>query len=226
MEHDHDDAQAAEVPEDPGQAADQSARAEKAEQQESSSPGVTVKDRRYWTQGSEDGEDEEQRSQVPSYVEQLQNRLEEKDKQLKEYIAAYKTEVVEGLERTKERLKRDSAEQLEQLKGQMASPMLDVLEALDRSVIAAETNATVESLLEGIKLVQLLMVQKLQELGLSRVQTTGQPFDPQLHEAISVAPTTDPAQDNTVIQEVRPGFMMGDRLIRAASVVVGQLQKG
>lgn len=187
--------------------------------------GFTVNDRRFWTLQEEELEAEEQRPKLPSFVEQLQSQLEQKDQQLKEYIAAYKQEVVEGLEKTKQRLERDSAAQIEQLRGQMAEPMMEVLDALERSLAAAESQTTFEALLEGVRMVHLLMIQKLKELGLSRLDTVGQPFDPSLHEAVAVVPVSDPTQHNVIVGEIKPGFSLGDRVVRAAQVQVGKLRQ-
>jgi molecular chaperone GrpE len=195
-------------------------RREREESQET--PGFTVNDRRFWNLDAEELEQEDAKPRAPTYVEQLQSQLEEKDRQLREYIAAYKKEVVEGLEQTKARLERDSQEQAIQLRGQVAEPMMEVLDALERSVAAAEASPSVETVLEGIRMVHLLMVQKLQELGLTRIQAVGTPFDPRFHEAVGVVPITDAAQDNMVLAELKPGFMLGDRLVRPAMVQVGR----
>ncbi len=187
------------------------------------SRGFTVKDRRFWNVSEEERAEEEQRSERPSYVEQLKKELEEKDLQLKDYIAAYKKEVVEGLEKTKERLERDSAMKQDQLRGQMATPMLEVLDALEMSISAGESRAAdVSALIQGVKLVHQLMVQKLQELGLTRVETTGKAFDPTFCEAVAVVPVTDEAQHNIVMAELKPGFMLGERVVRPALVQVGK----
>ena len=49
----------------------------------------------------------------------------------------------------------------------------------------------------------------------------GQPFDASRHEAISTAPVSDPAQDGRVVAVVKEGYVIGDELLRPASVVVG-----
>jgi molecular chaperone GrpE len=188
-------------------------------------PAFTVKDRRFWNvDGDEREADESERPKLPSFVEHLKQQLEQKDKQLKDYIAAYKSEVVEGLEKTKQRLERDAEARLERQRGQLAEPMLEVLEALERSLVAAESGADAEALLQGVKMVHMLMLQKLQVLGLARLEVVGHPFDPSLHEAVAVVPVTDPAQDNLVINEIRAGFKLGEQLVRAALVQVGKLQ--
>jgi molecular chaperone GrpE len=200
------------------------AEASEADEAAGERKGFTVTDHRFWTLSDEALQVEEKRPQQPTFIAQLQQSLEHKDKQLREYIAAYKKEVGEGLEKTKQRLERDAAARVEQLRGQLALPMLEVLDALERSIAAAEAApGNAAALLQGIKMVQLLMVQKLQELGLTRVQAVGQPFDPMRHEAVAVQSVSDPAQDNVVVEEVKPGFALGERLLRAAQVRVGKL---
>lgn len=196
---------------------------EREREEQEARPRFTVNDRRFWTMDEQELESEGARPSQPSFVEQLKQQVEDKDRQLREYIAAYKSEVVEGLEKTKERLERDAATRIERIRGQMAGPMIEVLEALERSIVAAGAGATVEAVLQGVQMVHLLMVQKLQELGLQRVATVGQPFDPSLHEAVAVIPVSEPAQDNTIVAELRPGFTLGERLVRAAQVQVGKL---
>jgi molecular chaperone GrpE len=192
------------------------------QQQEEVRPGFVVNDRRFWTRSSEELAEEKERPKLPSYVEQLRQQAEEKDRQLREYIAAYKKEVVEGLEKTKQRLERDTAARAETLRGQMALPLLEVLDALERAILSGEGNSDGASLLEGVKLVQQLMVQKLGELGLKRLETVGRPFDPALHEAVAMIPVHEPQQDKMIVTEIRPGFSLGDRVIRPAMVQVGK----
>jgi len=195
------------------------------ERAEPTRPTCTVKDRRFWSQDDDEREAEQsERPKLPSFVEHIKQQLEQKDKQLKDYIAAYKSEVVEGLEKTKQRLERDAEVQQERQRGRLAEPMMEVLEALERSLAAAESGADAEALHQGVKMVHLLMMQKLQSMGLTRLEVVGQPFDPSLHEAVAVVPVTDAAQDNVVQNEFRAGFTLGDQLVRAALVQVGKLQ--
>jgi molecular chaperone GrpE len=187
----------------------------------SSGPRIIVNDRRFWNLPPEELEAEEARPKLPSYVEQLRHDLEEKDRQLREYIAAYKREVVEGLEKTKQRLERDATQRAETLRGKLAEPMLEVLDALERSLAASATEPA--AIMEGVRMVHLLMVQKLGELGLQRIASLGQPFDPARHEAAAILNVSDPAQDRRVTAELKPGFTLGDRVLRPALVQVGKL---
>ncbi len=197
---------------------------ERQRQEEEGDSGFVVNDRRFWNLSEDELDQEEEPSELPSYVEQLQTELEEKDKQLREYIQAYKSEVGDGLQKTKERLERDAEQHMGRVQGEMALPMLDVLEALERSVMAAQSTGNPEALMQGVQMTYSLMVQKLGEMGLNRIECEGQPFDPNLHEAVAVAQVTDPAEDSVVVQEFRPGFVLGERVIRAAQVQVGKHQ--
>jgi len=190
---------------------------------ESASPsaGFKVSDRRFWNLRPEELAAEEERPKLPSYVEQLRRDLEEKDRQLREYIAAYKREVVEGLEKTKQRLERDAAQKAELLRGRLAEPMLEVLDALERSLAAPSSDPA--AILQGVRMVHMLMVQKLGELGLQRIATVGESFDPARHEAASVQAVSDPAQEMRVLAELKPGFVLGERVVRPALVQVGKL---
>ncbi|HEY3359391.1 MAG TPA: nucleotide exchange factor GrpE [Polyangia bacterium] len=198
-------------------------------------PGFTVHDRRFWVtgEGAEEGDAAVARAapRQPSYVEQLTQELEaarqdaaEKDQRLREYIAAYKEQVVHGLEETKERLKRDAEKELQLARGELVTGLLEVLDNLQRSAQAVRETRNLDALLDGLTLVEAQFLGKLGALGLERVPAAaGQPFDPARHEAVAVVPVTDPAQDMHVVNELQAGYVFGDRVLRPARVVVGKL---
>ena len=70
-------------------------------------------------------------------------------------------------------------------------------------------------------MVQRQFVDALGREGITRIPTIGKPFDPGIHEAIQQVETTEHAP-GTVIAEVQPGYLLGDRLVRAAMVVVAK----
>lgn len=196
-----------------------------ADHEDESELGFKVFDRRFWKLDEEELEKEsDKRSQLPTYVESLKQQLDEKDQQLKEYIAAYKKEVVQGLEETKQRLERDANQRMKQLRGELSEPMLEVLDAFERSLSSFEGNIDPKAILQGIKMVHQLMLHKLKEIGLERIETVGKPFNPAVHEAIALSPTTDASQENLVVNEFTAGFMLDGRVIRPAKVQVARVQ--
>jgi molecular chaperone GrpE len=193
--------------------------------------GFRVSDRRFWADGQGDGKNgadttagEPGTPSYPSYVEQLRAELAEKDQQLRSYIAAYKEQVVKGIDDTKERLARESERELARLRGRLVEDLLEVLDNLDRSLDAAQAGSgDPRTLSDGVRLVRDQFRAKLGALGLAPLDAAGARFDPSQHEAVAVAEVSDPAQDGQVIRVIQPGYRMGDRVLRPALVQVGRL---
>lgn len=126
-------------------------------------------------------------------------------------------------ENYRKRVMRESATQRELGKVQVIEGLLETLDDLDRTIAAAE-NSTDASLAKGVELVANKLVGALQNAGVARVDVTGVPFDPEVHEAVQQVPADDPeAADGPVVSQIlRPGYTLGERTLRAAMVVVAQ----
>lgn len=106
-------------------------------------------------------------------------------------------------------------------KDEAIKEILPVFDNLERAVAAADSAQSVASVVEGVKMVLKLFQDTAERLGLNRVPTVGERFDPQMHEAIQQK-ETDEAAPGTILTEVVPGYMFGQRLLRAAMVVVAR----
>ena len=186
--------------------------------------GFKVNDRRFSANaGSEGGNGAAERSpEYPTYVEQLRAELADKDQKLREYIAAYKEQIVRGIEETKERLGRDAERERELLRGRLVGDFLEVLDNLDRSLQAAGPDRR-DALVDGVRLVREQFAAKLAALGLVPIAAVGERFDPTLHEAAAIGEVTDPEQDGRVLAEIKPGYRLGERVLRPVLVQVGKL---
>lgn len=152
----------------------------------------------------------------------LEAQLVEKEQTLHAYIRAHK-KVEQEFEAFRGRLLRDQEREVLAAKGKVVEKMLDVDENLERTIEATSRGGSVESLLEGLKLVHRMFVERLTELGLERWDPTGEPFDPNTMQALGVVPVKDPAQVDHVVMTLRAGFRLGDHEIRPALVQVGKL---
>ena len=85
--------------------------------------------------------------------------------------------------------------------------------------LAAAENATVESLIEGKNATLKLLATTMQQFGIEQVDPAGEPFDPDLHEAISVQPSDD-VEPGSVVTVVQKGYTLNGRLLRPAMVIV------
>ncbi len=95
---------------------------------------------------------------------------------------------------------------------------LTVLDDLDRALASVGGDAP-ESWVTGIDIVRRRFLSVLEEQGLTRLEAVGQPFDPEKHEAmLRVEDSGQPP--NTIVEELRPGYICGTRVIRPALVKV------
>jgi molecular chaperone GrpE len=124
-------------------------------------------------------------------------------------------------ENYRRRVMRDGAAQRESGRSEVVEPLLEVLDDLDRTLEAAAGSEDA-TLAKGVELVATKLVQALQRVGLERIDSVGDAFDPNRHEAVQQQPSDGPGGEPTVAAVLRPGYRIGDRVLRAAMVVVAQ----
>jgi len=99
--------------------------------------------------------------------------------------------------------------------------LLPVFDNLERAIQSGQRTSDVKAMTEGLTMVGRQFTDALGREGIARVATVGRAFDPSVHEAIQQVETNE-HQAGTVIAEVQPGYTQGDRLLRAAMVVVAR----
>ncbi len=124
-------------------------------------------------------------------------------------------------ENYRKRTRRELAEMRVRAQADLVRRLLEVLDDLGR-VAEATPDATVESLQEGIALVELKMRRELDDAGLARIEAAGKPFDPNLHEAIVTRPVSEPEEDDLVSRVFLEGYTFGPILVRPARVEVSK----
>lgn len=186
-------------------------------------PKFTVKDTRHWATGEEmEGTAAEER--LPTYVEKLKLEAEEKDKRLREYIAAYKTKTAETDE-FRIRLQRENDARLDQLKANLFGKLIPILDNLKRASASAGQTRDFDSLQSGVALIVSQFNKILQENEVQVVEAKGRAFNPATDEVCFTVETQDPAQDNMVLEDLEPGYQYRDKLIKAVKVKVAKLIK-
>lgn len=100
--------------------------------------------------------------------------------------------------------------------------LLPVIDSMEMGQVAAGAdNATLESIREGSALTMSMFVQVMEKNGLQQIDPLGDKFDPERHQAISVTAAKN-TESNTVIEVMQKGFLLNDRLVRPAMVVVAK----
>src|SRR5262245_53909011 len=104
----------------------------------------------------------------------------------------------------------------------LALDLLTALDNLDRAVDAAKKAGDKSQLSVGVAATQAQILEVLKRHGITPIEALGQPFDPNKHQAIQTRPAGDEYVPNTVAQVVQQGFMIHDRVLRPAAVIVAQ----
>lgn len=104
---------------------------------------------------------------------------------------------------------------------ELLKDFLPVFDNLERGLQSAQRATEIKPVVDGLAMVLKQFESTLGRAGITRVPTVGSPFDPSVHEAIQQVETAEHAP-GTVVAEVQPGYAAGERLIRAAMVVVAK----
>ena len=185
-------------------------------------PEINIVDRRSSILDKEEVE-EAIEERLPTYVERLKQEVEEKDKRLREYIAAYKEKSGEDDEFRK-RLEKDNDIRLDQFKANLFSRLIPILDNLNRAIQATSSNKDFEGLHQGMEMVTKQFARELKNNEVQKIDTQNRKFNPQTDEVVMTEETTDPEQDNTIVEELEPGYIFKDKLIKAAKVKVAHLK--
>ncbi len=110
-------------------------------------------------------------------------------------------------------------------KEDLLKEFLPVFDNLERAISSAQRANDVKAVADGLQMVHRQYLDTLARGGITKVPTVGAQFDPTHHEAIQQVETDEHAP-GTVVAEVQPGYMQGDRLVRAAMVVVAKPKAG
>ena len=97
--------------------------------------------------------------------------------------------------------------------------ILPIKDDLERAIEVSQEKHEFSTLLEGIELVLSNFNKVLEKNGLIEISAVGEKFDPNLHDALTRVESTE-MDDNTVVQEYKKGYMLNDKLLRPAQVVV------
>jgi molecular chaperone GrpE len=102
-----------------------------------------------------------------------------------------------------------------------AAELLPVIDSLEKSVEAASGDSEPEAIAEAVELSLKLALAAMQKSGLTRIDPEGEPFDPKFHEAMGMLESAD-AEPGSVLHVLQKGYLLNERLVRAAKVMVAK----
>ncbi|HEV3468776.1 MAG TPA: nucleotide exchange factor GrpE [Pyrinomonadaceae bacterium] len=160
----------------------------------------------------------------PSYVEELEARAraaEQKAADVQARFEQVRAELRRETDEVRQRLARTADERAAREKAAFITSLLPVVDNLSRALEAAEAGGTLESLLDGLRGTISGFENALAQAGAEPVEALGQPFDPELHEAVDTA-EVEPEREGRVTAQYSRGYRIGNQLLRPARVQVGR----
>jgi molecular chaperone GrpE len=149
-----------------------------------------------------------------SVEETLKNQLEEANDKYARLFAEF--------DNYKKRTSKERIELIQTAGQGVISKLLPVLDDFDRALAAMATTQDVESLKTGVDLVNSKLRKLLELEGLKEMEVMGKDFDADYQEAITAIPAPSDDMKNKVIDVVEKGYVLNDKVIRFAKVVIGQ----
>jgi molecular chaperone GrpE len=127
------------------------------------------------------------------------------------------------LENFKKRAAREKQDAIKYASESLLQKLIPILDNFDMALSATQNARTdaVQSLQTGVNMIYQQFKNAMTEAGLEEINAEGKPFDPNLHEAVSQKETAD-VPEGHVVQQLRKGYKLRDRLLRPASVVVAK----
>ncbi|MEM7101666.1 MAG: nucleotide exchange factor GrpE [Bacteroidota bacterium] len=153
------------------------------------------------------------------------NRLESEVTELKSEIEELKGKYLRQAADFDNFRKRTAKERIDLIKTaaqDTLSNLLPVIDDFDRAVKAGDSDDSTEKVSDGVKLVYNRLKNTLEQIGLKEMETNGEIFDPELHDAITEIPAPSDDLKGKIVDTIEKGYYLGDKIIRYARVVVGK----
>lgn len=167
-------------------------------------------------------EPQEETNQEPlSEVDQLKLQLAEMQEKNAELQDRYLRQAAE-FDNYRKRTMKEKAELIKSAAEKLMVAELPVIDDMDRALENMEKGADAEACIEGFKLIVQKFKNILTQQGLEKIETEGQDFDTDFHEAIALIPAPTEELKGKILDCVQQGYKLGDKVIRHAKVAVGQ----
>jgi molecular chaperone GrpE len=152
--------------------------------------------------------------------EQLRKRAEERDDFYTRWLKTHAE-----YENTRKRLEKEKSEHMKYANEALVFELFPIVDNFDMALASMEKARDKSAVMQGIRMVQKEFHKVLEENGVEKIDPVGGEFDPNLHEAVSIR-YSDGEEDDMVVEEVRPGYLLNGRLLRPAQVVVSKKGPG
>jgi molecular chaperone GrpE len=153
-------------------------------------------------------------------IEEADNRTDQLKAELAEAKEKY-LRMYSEFDNYKKRVNKERIELIKSAGADIIASLLPVLDDFERALKSFDNTTDVDALKEGISLISVKLKTTLQQKGLKEMESIGQAFDTDLHDALSNAPASEDMKGK-IVEEVQKGYYLNDKVIRHAKVIIGQ----
>lgn len=157
---------------------------------------------------------EETEEVEPSVEEKLQQEVS----QLNDQVYRLSAEIA-NIQKRNAKERQDAAKYRSQ---SLAQNLLNVIDNLERAIASPSESKEAKNLKKGIEMVYEGFLYALKEEGIEEIEALNQPFDPNKHHAVQAIPAEEGQESDVVVQVFQKGYMLKDRVLRPAMVIVSQ----
>ena len=177
---------------------------------------MTIDDQRQ-EEPSDGGAASSETKDAPADLDGLRARLAEEQDKAQGYYASWQRAAAD-YQNFKRRVEEERSEVGRFANAALVINLLPLLDDLERALRTVDTKLAGLTWIDGIWLIYRKFQSVLENAGVREIEADGQPFDPKVHEAIGEAP----GEEGKVISVVQKGYLLGDRVVRPAMVIVGR----
>jgi molecular chaperone GrpE len=153
----------------------------------------------------------------------LREQLKLKEEEAKNNYERFIRQSAE-IENFKKRATRDKEDAIRYANETLVKELLPIIDNLERAIAHAKASDNGGSLVQGVEMILKGLFDVLGKYGVSQISAVGQPFDPQLHEAMAQV-ESDSGAPNTILEEHQKGYLLKERLLRPSLVTVVKVSK-
>lgn len=156
-------------------------------------------------------------AEIESLKDLLQKKSEEVEKEKKEYLF-----LMAEFDNFRKRTVRERADLIKSASEKVLAGLLSIVDDFERGLDATRDAENAEAVREGMQLIYNKLIKYMADNGVKAIESTGADFDTELHEAVAMVPADDTTPKGKVKDTVSKGYMLNDKVLRHAKVVVAQ----
>ncbi len=160
---------------------------------------------------------ENQETEIDKLTKDLADATAALEKEKKEYLF-----LMAEFDNFRKRTVKEKAEIIRNASEKVLEGMLPIVDDFERGLEANRNTDDSETLKQGMELIYTKLIKYLEKNGVKAIESTGEEFNPDLHEAIAMVPAADDSQKGKVVDTPTKGYTLNDKVLRHAKVVVAQ----